>query len=118
MLYVILLSIGLVSGATSGLFGLGGALIMIPAMTLLLGFTQTMAQGTSLFVLIFPLTLLPTINYYKSGNVDIKAGIPVIIGFLISSYLVSRYAVTVPSEYLKKAFGVFLLVISLIVIFK
>ena len=118
MLYATLLAIGLTSGAVSGLFGIGGALIMIPALTLILGFNQTMAQGTSLFVLILPLTLLPTINYYKSGNVDVKAGIFIIIGFVISSFIVSRYAVTLPSEYLKKGFGVFLLVISMIIIFK
>jgi len=116
--YAILLTIGLVSGAVSGLFGIGGALIMIPALTILVGFNQTMAQGTSLFVLIFPLTLLPVLNYYKTGNVSVKAGIFIIIGFLISSYFTSRYAVSIAPENLKKAFGVFLLIISLVIIFK
>ena len=116
--YLILLSVGLIGGGLSALLGIGGAIIIIPALTLLLGYTQTMAQGTSLFVLIFPLTLIPALNYYKTGNVNIKSGIFIIIGFIISSYIVSRYAVNINPHLLRKLFGVFLLAISIMMIVK
>ena len=116
--YLILLVIGLAGGGLSALLGIGGAIVIIPALTLILGYTQTMAQGTSLFVLIFPLTLIPALNYYKTGNVNVKSSIFIIIGFLISSYLVSRYAVDINQHLLRKLFGVFLLIVSMIMIFK
>lgn len=116
--YLILIAVGLVGGGLSALLGVGGAIVIIPALTLLLGYTQTTAQGTSLFVLIFPLTLIPALNYYRTGNVNIKSGIFIIIGFVISSYLVSRYAVNIDQHLLKKIFGVFLLIISIVMIVK
>jgi len=114
--YLILLSVGLVGGGLSALLGIGGAIVIIPALTLLLGYTQTMAQGTSLFVLIFPLTLIPALNYYKTGNVNIKSGIFIIIGFVISSYIVSKYAVNINPHLLRRLFGFFLLAISVMMI--
>ncbi len=116
--YLILLSIGLIGGGLSALLGIGGAIIIVPALTLLLGYTQTTAQGTSLFVLIFPLTLIPALNYYKTGNVNIKSGIFIIIGFIISSYFVSRYAVDINPHLLRRLFGIFLLAVSVMMIVK
>jgi len=117
-IYIILILIGLAGGGLSSLLGVGGAIIIIPALTLLLGYTQTMAQGTSLFVLIFPLTLIPALNYYKTGNVNIKEGIFIIIGFIISSYFVSKYAVNINPHLLRRLFGVFLMIISIFMIVK
>lgn len=102
----------------SALLGIGGAIIIVPALTLLLGYTQTTAQGTSLFVLIFPLTLIPALNYYRTGNVNIKSGIFIVIGFVISSYIVSRYAVDINPHLLRRLFGIFLLIISVVMIVK
>lgn len=116
--YVILFLSGILGGSLSGLLGIGGAIVIVPILTFVLGFNQKLAQGTSLFVLIFPLTLLPALNYYKSGNVSIKSSIFIILGFLISSYIVSKYAVSLNPLMLKKFFGVFLVCVGLLMLFK
>ena len=116
--FLILLLVGLVGGSLSALLGIGGAIIIVPALTLILGYTQTLAQGTSLFVLIFPLTLIPALSYYKTGNVNVKSAIFIMVGFIISSYFVSRYAVNINPHLLKKMFGIFLLIVSIVMIVK
>jgi len=116
--YLVLLSVGLIGGGLSALLGIGGAIVIVPALTLILGYTQTLAQGTSLFVLIFPLTLIPALNYYKAGDVNVRSALFIIAGFIISSYFVSRYAVNINPHLLKRLFGVFLLIISIVMIVK
>lgn len=115
---IILLSCGLISGALSALLGVGGAVVIIPILALVLGYGQKLAQGTSLFVLILPLTLIPALNYYKSGYVNVKSGIIIIIGFIISSFIVSKFAVEINDYYLKKIFAVFIIIIGILMFFK
>jgi uncharacterized membrane protein YfcA len=99
----------LVAGGFSGLFGIGGGIIVIPALVYLLGYTQHEAQGTSLGLLLPPVGILAVINYYKAGMVDLKAVILMVVTFLIGSYVTSKLVVNIPDLVLKKIFAVFLL---------
>lgn len=101
---------GLLAGVLSGLLGIGGGIIIIPALVYILGFSQKNAQGTSMAMLLPPIGILAFLNYYKAGYVNIKAAGIMIITFVIGSYFASKIAVQVPELYLKKIFGVFLLV--------
>ncbi|MGE5362572.1 MAG: TSUP family transporter [Bacteroidota bacterium] len=110
---IILLIIGLMAGAASGVLGIGGGIIIIPALVSLLSFSQLKAQGTSMGLLLPPIGIFAAINYYKSGNMDIKASLIMCTTFIIGSYLSSKYIVTIPEAVMKKIFAVFLLVYAM-----
>ena len=114
---VILLLIGLAAGLLSGFVGVGGGIIVIPSLIFFLGFTQQQAQGTSLAFLLLPIGILAVMNYYKAGFVDVKAAAIMCITFIIGSYFSSAMVVSIPQEYLKRGFGIFLLLVSLKFIF-
>jgi hypothetical protein len=106
---IILLLIGLAAGVASGILGIGGGILVIPALVLLLNYSQKAAQGTSLGLLLPPIGLLAVLNYYKAGYVNLKAAGIMIITFLIGSYFSSKLAVDLPEGVIKKIFAVFLL---------
>lgn len=106
---IILVLTGLVAGVMSGFLGIGGGIIVIPALVYFLDFSQKQAQGTSLAMLLPPIGLLSAYNYYKAGLVDVKAAIVLIIAFIIGSYFSSMVAVNLPENLIKRIFGVFLL---------
>jgi uncharacterized membrane protein YfcA len=108
-----LVLIGLVTGGLSGLLGIGGGIIVIPSLVLLLKFSQKLAQGTSLAMLLPPIGLLAAYNYYKAGYVDVKAAIILIITFVIGSYISSYWAVNLPENVIKKIFAVFLIIYAI-----
>jgi uncharacterized protein len=110
---IILVIIGFIAGIAGGALGLGGGIIIVPALIFILGFTQHQAQGTSLAVLLFPVGILGVINYNKNGYVNFKFAIILIIAFVLGSYLGSIISINLPAKTLKKIFGVFLLLISL-----
>lgn len=106
---IYLLLIGIITGAVSGILGIGGGIIVIPALVYLLNYSQQEAQGTSLALLLPPIGILAVLNYYKAGYVNIKAALIMSIAFLLGSYVSSKFAVTLPEGVLKKIFGTFLL---------
>ncbi|MFH0735573.1 MAG: sulfite exporter TauE/SafE family protein [bacterium] len=106
---VILLLIGLAAGAMSGILGIGGGIIVIPALVMILGYSQQSAQGTSLGLLLPPVGILAVLNYYNKGYVNLKAVIIMSLAFLIGSYFSSKFAVSLPENVIKKIFAVFLL---------
>lgn len=108
--FVLLVLIGLMTGGLSGLLGIGGGIIVIPSLVLLLNFSQKLAQGTSLAMLLPPIGLLAAYNYYKAGYVNVNAAIILIITFIIGSYFASLWAVNIPENVIKKIFAVFLIV--------
>ena len=114
---VILIIIGFFAGVFGGALGLGGGIIIVPALVFILGFQQHEAQGTSLAVLLFPIGILAVINYAKNGYVNYKFAIILIVAFIIGSYLGSVISVHLPDKILKKVFGIFILLISLKMIF-
>jgi uncharacterized protein len=106
---IILLLIGLFAGLASGILGIGGGILVIPALVYFLNYSQKAAQGTSLGLLLPPIGLLAVLNYYNAGYVNLKAAGIMIITFLIGSYLSSKFAINLPEGIIKKVFAVFLL---------
>jgi len=109
----IYLIVGLAAGIMSGFLGIGGGIIIIPALTMILGFSQQQAQGTSLALLLPPIGILAVMNYYKAGSVNLKAAAFMALTFIIASYFSSKIAVQVPEQMLKKVFATFLLFYAL-----
>ena len=107
-LVITLLIIGLAAGVLSGLVGVGGGLIVVPALIFFLGYSQHQAQGTSLGLLLLPVGILAVINYYNKGQVDIKVVAVMGIAFVLGGWLGSKLALRLPSDTVKKIFAVFL----------
>lgn len=108
----LLIGIGIVTGAMAGMLGIGGAIVMIPALVFFLGFSQQMAQGTSLAVMLPPIGIIAAYNYYKAGQVNIKYALILAACFLIGSYFGSKLALNLPQAVLKKIFGVLMLAVA------
>ncbi|MDZ4758541.1 MAG: sulfite exporter TauE/SafE family protein [Bacteroidota bacterium] len=109
--------IGIVAGLLGGLLGLGGAIIIIPALVMLLGYSQQMAQGTTLLMLVMPVGALAAWQYYKVGNVDVKTALILGVAFFVSSFIGAKFANQIPQDILKKVFAVLLLVIAVKMLF-
>jgi uncharacterized membrane protein YfcA len=103
-----LLLIGLAAGVLGGMVGVGGGLIVVPALVFFFGFSQHEAQGTSLGLLVLPVALLGMLNYYKQGYVDFKVVGLLAFSFLIGSYFGSKWSLALPQETIKKYFAVLL----------
>lgn len=108
-----LVVIGLAAGILSGLVGIGGGLVMVPAMVWLLGYSQHQAQGTSLAVLMLPVVFLAARDYYKAGHIDPKVVGVIAAAFVMGGYFGGKWALALPADQLKKIFGVVLLAASL-----
>jgi len=109
---ILLLVIGIITGVVAGMFGIGGAIIMVPALVFIMGLGQHMAQGTSLAVMLPPIGVIATLNYWKAGQVNLKFALILAAAFLIGSYFGSKYALNIPQNVLKKIFGVLLLLVA------
>lgn len=109
---ILLIFIGLIAGILSGFFGIGGGVIIVPALIYICGFSQLKAQGTSLAILLPPVGILAFIQYYKRGNVDIRAGMIIAIALVLGSVIGSRFVQNISPNILRKGFAVFMVVIS------
>lgn len=109
--------LGLVAGILSGLIGIGGGIIIIPVLVFIFGFSQHMAQGTTLALLVPPIGLLAALMYYKQGYVDVKVALYICIGFIAGSFFGAKFAMGLSGAVLEKIFGVALLIIALKMIF-
>ena len=107
-----LVAVGLAAGILSGFVGVGGGVIMVPALVLLLGYGQHQAQGTSLAVLVLPVVALAARNYYKAGVIEPKVVAIIAAAFVIGGYLGSKWSLVLPQESVKRVFGLLMLVIS------
>lgn len=107
------LLIGLVGGLAGGAFGIGGGTIMVPALVLLFGLTQHQAQGTTLAALLPPVFLFAVLRYHSAGNVKIQMAIWIAAGFVVGAFLGAHFIQGVPDAALKKAFGIFLILVGL-----
>jgi uncharacterized membrane protein YfcA len=110
LMTLIILLLGLGVGVLVGLLGIGGGVVLVPAIVFLLHMDQHLAQGTSLFILLPPIGLGALREYWKQGQVDLKAGILCALGMLFGAYAGSLIALPMPSRHLKGAFGCFLIV--------
>ena len=106
---MIILLLGLGAGVLVGLLGIGGGVVLVPAMVYLLGMDQHLAQGTSLFILLPPIGLGALREYWKKGQVDLRAGILCALGMVLGAYGGSLMALPMASRHLKGLFGCFLM---------
>ncbi len=113
----ILLAIGLVAGVFSGMIGLGGGVIVVPALVYFIGMSQHMSQGTTLAMMLPPIGVLGVMNYYKNQMVDWKAAMILAASFIIGGYFGSKMAIALPAETIRKVFGIIILGIALKMIF-
>lgn len=114
---MIILVIGVITGVMAGMLGIGGGLVVIPALVMIMGMSQQTAQGTSLAMMLPPIGILAAYNYYKAGHVDIKFALLLAVAFIVGSYFGSKLAIKLPQETLKKIFGIFLLLVSIKMLF-
>jgi uncharacterized protein len=112
MTWVLVALLGLVAGLISGLFGVGGAIVIIPGLVLIAKLPQHTAHGTSLAALLLPVGILGAMEYYKRGQVNIAFAAVVAVGLLIGAYFGARFAGSISDVMLRRAFGVFLLLVS------
>lgn len=109
---IVLCLIGIAAGLTAGLFGIGGGLIIIPALVYFAGFSQLTATGTSLAILLPPVGLMAAIEYYRKGHVDIKAALIIAVCLFLSAWLSSIFANKLPQNTVKFMFGIFVTAIG------
>ncbi len=114
---LILLLIGVAAGFLGGLVGIGGGVLIVPALVLLLGLSQHMAQGISLAMILFPVGILGVINYYKNGYVDFKYAGLIALGFFAGSYLGSKFSLSLSQDTVKKIFAVVMILLSIKLLF-
>ena len=106
---LIVVFLGLAVGVLVGLLGIGGGIVLVPAMVYLLHMDQHLAQGTSLLILLPPVGLGALREYWKQGQVDLRAGILSAFGMLVGGYVGGLIAVPIASRHLKGLFGCFLI---------
>lgn len=114
---LILILTGLLAGFVGGTFGVGGGIVMIPALVFIVGLSQHDAQGTALATMLAPIGIFAVINYHKAGYVNWKFAAILIFSFLIGSWFGSKLAIQIEGKVLKQIFGVFMLFVSLKLIF-
>jgi uncharacterized membrane protein YfcA len=114
---VVYMLIGLVCGAAAGLIGIAGGIFLIPALVLLMGFSQKMAQGTTLAVLLPPIGLGAAYLYWRSGNVDVRAAVFIALGFFVGGFLGAGESTHLSSDTLQRIFGVFTLGVGIKMLF-
>lgn len=110
---VILVIIGILAGILSGLIGVGGGIIIVPALIYVLGMSQHSAQGTSLFILLLPVGILAVMNYWKSGMVNWKFGLIIAIAFVIGGFIGSKLALKLSPGIVKLIFGLVMAYVSI-----
>ena len=107
---IYLLIIGAVAGLLSGMLGVGGGIIVIPALIFVMGMSQYQAQGISLALLSIPVAIGGAVNYYKQGHVEIKYVLVLAVTFLIGGYIGSLISMRISGDVLRKIFAVFMII--------
>ncbi len=115
--FVLLILIGLMAGFLSGLIGIGGGIIIVPALVFLLGFSQKLAQGTSLGILLLPVGILAVMQYYKQGYLNVNYVLVVASAFVVGGFLGSKLALSLDDAKMKKIFAVILLMLAVKMLF-
>ena len=115
---IILILVGICSGIMGGLVGVGGGIVIVPALVYILGFSQLDAQGTSLALIMFPVGILGVMQYYKQGHVDFHIVLILALGFIIGSFIGSKISIFIMSqETVKKIFAVLMILLAIKMLF-
>jgi len=110
---ILIIVIGLIAGVFSGLVGLGGGVIVVPALIAFFGFSQHTAQGTTLAMMIPPVGLLAAWTYYQHGHVDLKVAGLLVVGFVFGGYFGAKLALMIPKDVMQKIFGLSIIIVGL-----
>jgi len=114
---LIIILVGIAAGILGGLVGVGGGIIIVPALVYFVGFSQKTAQGTSLGLIMLPVGIFGVLQYYKQGHVDFRIVGILAVGFLAGSYFGSKVALSLPQETIKKVFAILMIVIAIKMLF-
>jgi uncharacterized membrane protein YfcA len=107
---ILLILIGIGAGILSGMIGVGGGIVIVPALVYFLGYSQLKAQGTSLMVIMLPVGILAVMNYFKSGNAEWKSALWIASGFVLGAFLGSTAVIKyIPEDLIRKIFAVILI---------
>jgi hypothetical protein len=109
---ILLVLIGLFAGAMSGFIGIGGGVVMVPALVYIMGLSQHEAQGTSLILMLPPIGILAVMNYYKAGQLNISYGVIIALAFVVGGYYGSKIALKLSPAIVKLVFGFLMLYIA------
>ncbi|MGD1861329.1 MAG: sulfite exporter TauE/SafE family protein [Leptolyngbyaceae cyanobacterium] len=115
--WTFLLLLGLGVGTLSGLIGIGGGVLITPALVYLFGFSQHYAQGTTLALLVPPIGLLGAWTYFQQGYVDVRAALLICLGFVFGGLIGAKFAVDLPEQFLRRFFGAAMILLGLKMIF-
>lgn len=110
---LILILIGLLAGILSGFVGVGGGIVIVPALVLCLGLSQHQAAGTSLALLMTPVGIFAVYNYYKAGNINIYYALLIAVGFVLGAYFGSKMALKVSGDISRKVFAGFMILVAI-----
>lgn len=108
----ILIAIGFGAGILSGLFGIGGGILIVPALIFFMKMQPINATGTSLGALLLPVGALGAYEYYKKGHFNVSASLWIALGLFFGAYVGAKYAQNIPAFYLKRMFAVFLVAVA------
>lgn len=114
---LIVIVIGVAAGMLSGLVGIGGGLIIVPALVYFMGMSQHSAQGTSLALILLPVGIFAVLNYYNKGFIDLKIVWLLAIGFVAGGYLGSKIAINLPQDTIKKCFAILMILVAVKMLF-
>ncbi len=114
----VFLGVGLAAGVASGLFGIGGGVLIVPLIVWLARMPIKTATGTSLAALLLPVGLLGAREYWKTGNINVTAAAYIAGGILLGAFLGARYAQGLAPATLQRAFAIFLAVLAVRMWFK
>ena len=109
--------IGLAAGVLSGLFGIGGGVVIVPLLILILGFTAQQAAGTSLAALLLPVGLFGAIQYWQAGEVNLLYALLLALGLALGVLIGARLGLSLPNEVVQRAFGVLMVVVGVRFVF-
>ncbi len=113
MTYLTLLLIGLVAGVAAGMFGIGGGLIIVPALLFIMKAKALEAIGTSLAALIPPVGLLGAAEYYRAGHINLRWAALIALGLFVGAYFGARLIISLPEATIRRIYAAFLLLISI-----
>ncbi|MEO6584253.1 MAG: sulfite exporter TauE/SafE family protein [Ferruginibacter sp.] len=114
---IILVLTGIAAGMLGGMVGVGGGIIIVPALVYFLGMSQLHAQGTSLALIMLPVGILGVMQYYKQGYVDYRFVLFLAAGFVAGSFVGSKISLSLPQETVKKFFAILMILIAVKMLF-